>query len=72
MGTENDDGIIYDYEREAPWGCPNAHRRRLLLRSWWLQPHYVTDSRVRKVSIRVYGMGRAINIVVTAAQDLRG
>jgi hypothetical protein len=36
-------------ERVAPWGCPNGHRRRLLMRNWWLPPKDVVESRARKV-----------------------
>jgi hypothetical protein len=51
VSTEDVDGNINDSEREASWGCPNGHRRRLLLRSWWSQPDHVVESHVRKVSI---------------------
>ena len=50
INPEVADENVNDSEREASWRCPNGHRRRLLMRSWWLQPHHVIESYVHKVS----------------------
>ena len=41
---------VNDSKCEASWRCPNGHRRWLLMRSWWFQPHRVIKSYVDKVS----------------------
>jgi len=49
VSEEDVERNVDDSERVPPWGCHNGHRRRLLLRSWWLPPSHVVESRAHKV-----------------------
>ena len=49
VSEEDGEKNIDNSECVAPWGCHNGHRRRLLLRNWWLPPSDVVESRARKV-----------------------
>lgn len=54
-GSNNIDDSIYglevEQEQEKTWRCPNANRRRVLIKHWFEPLEYVARSRIRSVSV---------------------
>lgn len=48
------DGLEVEQEQEKTWRCPNANRRRVLIKHWFEPLEHVARSRIRSVSVLLF------------------